>query len=246
MTTTVTLLQLYPDELGVAGDRGNVMALTTRLQRGGVEVLVVRHSVGDELLTAPDLVVVGSGPISAIRNIYSDLVSHSAALTSMASSGVPFFAYGAGAELLGRSIRLVDGTELAGLGIFPFTTVRIDQHRVGYVLVDSSVGRLAGFEDNASLWQLQPGAVALGTLVAGNGNSDGKYEGVRVGASIATQIGGPVLPLNPALTDALIAVVAERNGFGYAPENVHTPLDHYAAKARDVIIDNVKHVFSRI
>ena len=35
--TAVTLLQLYPDELGVAGDRGNVMALCCE---NGVELVV--------------------------------------------------------------------------------------------------------------------------------------------------------------------------------------------------------------
>lgn len=246
MTTTVTLLQLYPDELGVAGDRGNVMALTARLNRAGIAVSVVEHGAGDNLPSAPDLIIVGSGPISAIRNIYSDLVSNAEALRSMAAAGVPFFAYGAGAELLGTTLRLMDGSTLDGVGIFPFSTTRIDQHRVGYALVDSSVGQLAGFEDNASLWELEPEAVALGTLVAGNGNSDGKHEGVRVGESIATQIGGPVLPLNPALTDGLIKAVAIRKGFGYSVQGDHEQLDRYAAKARDVIVDNVKHVFSRI
>lgn len=246
MTTMVTLLQLYPDELGVAGDRGNVMALTTRLGHAGIGVSVVRHAAGDILPIAPDLVVVGSGPISAIRNIYSDLLSNAEALRTMAIAGVPFFAYGAGAELLGTSLHLTDGSTLDGVGIFPFSTTRVDQHRVGYTLVDSSAGQLAGFEDNASLWELEPEAAALGTLVAGNGNSDGKHEGVRVGESIATQIGGPVLPLNPALTDGLIQAVAARTGFEYSVQSGHEQLDRYAARARDVIIDNVKHVFSRI
>lgn len=246
MTTTVTLLQLYPNELGVAGDRGNVMALTARMERAGITVTVVRHEAGDEIPVAPDLVVVGSGPVSAIRNIYPDLVANSAALNTLAAARVPFFAYGAGAEILAGSVRLIDGSVLDGLGIFPFNTVRIEQHRVGYTLVESSVGQLAGFEDNASQWHLDAGATPLGSVSAGNGNSDGKHEGVRVGDSIATQIGGPVLPLNPALTDSVIHAVARRKGFDYTVVAAHAQLDHFAAKAREVIVDNVKHVFSRI
>ena len=244
--TAVTLLQLYPDELGVAGDRGNVMALTVRLERAGIDASVVRHTVGETLPVEPDLVIVGNGPVSAIRNIYSDLASNAETLRSLAADGIPFFAYGAGAELFGTGIALTDGSELDGFGVFPFSTVRVHEHRVGYVLVESAIGQLAGFEDNASLWHLASDAVAFGDLLAGNGNGDGKHEGVRVGESIATQIGGPVLPLNPALTDSLIRAVAARKGFEYITGDAHAELDRFAARARDVIVDNVKHVFSRI
>ncbi len=246
MTARATLLQLYPGELGVAGDRGNVMAITTRLERAGVQVSLVRHGVGDTLPEDVDLVIVGSGPVSAIRNIYPDLLSHAEALRALNSAGVPFFAYGAGAELLGRQIALLDGSRIDGVGIFPFSTVRIEQHRVGYALVDTEFGQLAGFEDNASLWQPEPGALVLGRVLAGSGNSDGRHEGLRLVDSIATQLGGPVLPLNPALSDAVIRAVARRRGFEYVVGEAHDRLDHYAKKAREVIVDNVDHVFSRI
>ncbi|WP_349897967.1 type 1 glutamine amidotransferase [Parafrigoribacterium soli] len=244
--TTVHLLQLYPDELGVAGDRGNVMALTARLERAGIEASVSHHRAGLSLPDDPDLVIVGNGPLSAIRNIYADLQSHAEQLRSWASAGVPIFAYGAGAELLGEGITLVDGSVIAGLGIFPFRAARTQTRNVGYVLVESSVGQVAGFEDNASQWRLSPGADAFGALVAGSGNGDGKSEGVRLAESIATQVGGPVLPLNPALTDSLLRAIARRKGFSYEPGAAHAELDRLATGARAVIVDNVKHVFSRI
>lgn len=246
MTAAVTLLQLYPDELGVAGDRGNVMALSVRMQRAGIAVSVVQHSVGDELPAEPDIVLVGNGPVSAIRNIYADLQANAEALLAYSRAGVPFFAYGSGAELLGTGIALTDGSRLDGIGIFPFETVRTDVRKVGYVLVDTASGQLAGFEDNASVWNLADGAVPLGEVVGGGGIGDGKREGVLAGESVATQIGGPVLPLNPALTDSLIRAIAARKGFGYATNAAHAELDRFAERARGVIVDNVKHVFSRI
>jgi CobQ-like glutamine amidotransferase family enzyme len=246
MSAAVTLLQLYPDELGVAGDNGNVMALRVRLERAGVAVSVVRHGVGDVLPEAPDIVLVGNGPVSAIRNIYADLRANADALLGYARAGIPFFAYGSGAELLGTGITLLDGSRIEGLGIFDFETVRTNERKVGYILVDSAHGQIAGFEDNASVWNLGDGAVILGTVLAGGGIGDGKREGVVAGASIATQIGGPVLPLNPAISDALIRTIAARKGFDYATNDTHAELDRFAERARGVIVDNVKHVFSRI
>ncbi|MET4780133.1 glutamine amidotransferase [Glaciihabitans sp. UYNi722] len=246
MSDTVTIVQLYPEELGVAGDRGNVMALRERLSRAGMTVSVVEHRVGDSLPTEVDLVLVGNGPLSAIRNIYDDLRSTAPALKQLEGDGVPIFAYGSGAELLGHDITLLDGTVLDGFGLFPFRTTRVIERKVGYVIVDTPHGQVVGFEDNASLWQLDAGAAAFGTLVAGGGNGDGAHEGVVLDSSIATQVGGPVLPLNPLLSDSLIASIATRRGLDYAVGTEHFSLDRFAEQARAVMVANAKHVFSRI
>ncbi len=244
--SSVTIVQLYPEELGVAGDRGNMMALRERLVRAGATVSVVEHRVGDTLPSGADLVLVGNGPISAIRNIHDDLQVIAPDLRALRDDGVPIFAYGAGAELLGHEISPLDGATIAGLGLFPFRTTRVTERKVGYVIVDTPLGQVVGFEDNASLWQLDAGATAFGSLVVGGGNGDGRNEGVALGSSIATQVGGPVLPLNPLLTDALIRSIASRRDFDYASGIAHADLDRYATRAREVISANAKHVFSRI
>ncbi len=244
--TIVNIVQLYPDELGVAGDRGNVMAVTARLSRAGIEARVTEHAVGDVFPAEADLVIVGNGPLSAMRNVYEDLTRVAERLHEHVDSGAPLFAYGSGAELLGSRIELLDHTALDGLGVFPFSTRRIAEHRVGYILTDTVHGRVVGFEDNASLWDLEAGAAAFGTIVAGSGNGDGR-EGVLLGSSIATQVGGPVLPLNPALTDAVISSIASLRGFDYAPDaSAVADLDRYAAEAREVMTEHANHVFSRI
>lgn len=242
----LTIVQLYPDELGVAGDRGNVMALTTRLTHAGHAVTVVAHEVGSELPADVDLVVVGNGPLSAMRNIHSDLLANGDRLRALRASGVPFFAYGSGAELLGHALTLLDGSCLEGLAILPFSATRIATRSVGYVIVDSPFGQVVGFEDNASRWRLDSGAKPLGILEAGSGNGEGSVEGVLDNGAIGTQVGGPVLPLNPLLTDAIIASIGERRGFTVAPSPQDDSLERYATRAREVIVSHAKHVFSRI
>jgi len=246
----LTIVQLYPDELGVAGDRGNVMALTTRLAHAGHAVTVIAYEAGSELPTDIDLVVVGNGPLSAMRNIHSDLVNIGDRLRALRASGVPFFAYGSGAELLGHSLTLLDGSSVPGLGILPFRATRVDARAVGYVIVDSPFGQVVGFEDNASIWTLDAGAQPLGVLETGSGSGSGSgersIEGVLDDVAIGTQVGGPVLPLNPLLTDAIIASIGARRGFGPPQLDHNENLDHYAARAREVIISHAKHVFSRI
>lgn len=252
----LTIVQLYPEELGAAGDRGNVMALTARLTHAGHSVTVVAHEVGSELPTDVDLVIVGNGPLSAMRNIHADLLANGDRLRALRAGGVSVFAYGAGAELLSHSITLIDGTSLEGLAILPFCVTRISTRAVGYVIVGSPFGQIVGFEDNASRWTLASGAKPLGILDAGSGNGEGSIEGVLDTGSagtaasgtiaIGTQVGGPVLPLNPLLTDAIIASIGERRGFTMVQSELDENLELYATRAREVIIAHAKHVFSRI
>ena len=257
----LTIVQLYPDELGVAGDRGNVMALTARLTHAGHSVTVIAHEVGAQLPTDVDLVIVGNGPLSAMRNIHADLLANGDRLRALRASGAAVFAYGSGAELLGHSITLADGTSLEGLAVLPFRATRISTRAVGYVIVDSPFGRIVGFEDNASRWTLDAGAKPLGILEAGSGNGEGSVEGVldtgTVGTvvsgtvvsgtvAIGTQVGGPALPLNPLLTDAIIESIGNRRGFPVIDSERDEKLVYYATRARDVIIAHAKHVFSRI
>lgn len=257
--TVVRIVQLYPDELGVAGDRGNVLALVARLTAAGLEAEVIEYRRDDQLPDTADLAVIGGGPLSAMRNIYTDLLVNTPRLHEWVADGTVFFAYGSGAELLGHSVALVperrdgrgaadaaltEGGALEGLGIFPFRARRVRDRKVGYVLADSAAGRLVGFEDNASVWTRDPEAEPLGTVVVGGGNGDGT-EGVLAGQSIATQMGGPLLPLNPELTDALVSSVGVRREIDI-PSSAASPLDDYARRAREVITANASHVFSRI
>ena len=252
----LTIVQLYPDELGVAGDRGNVMALSARLSHAGHSVTVIAHEVGSELPTDVDLVIVGNGPLSAMRNIHVDLLANGDRLRTLRANGVAVFAYGSGAELLGHSIALADGTSLEGLAVLPFRSTRISTRAVGYVIVDSPFGQVVGFEDNASRWTLDAGAKPLGRLSAGSGNGEGSVEGVldigTIGTvaegtvAIGTQVGGPALPLNPLLTDAIIASIGKRRGFTVSNSERDEKLEYYATRARDVIVAHAKHVFSRI
>lgn len=242
----ITIVQLYPEELGVAGDRGNVMALSARVERAGLPTRVVEYRRGDDFPAQADLVVIGSGPLSAMRNIFDDVTGRASALARLAEAGVPIFAFGSGAELLGREIQLLDGSVIAGLGLLPFRAVRTTQRSVAYVITDTASGRLVGFEDHASRWELDSADDGFGRVVIGGGNGDGATEGVVSGSVIGTQVGGPVLPLNPHLTDVLIRRALDRRGIEYAPNDSHRVLDRYAEKARAVIEKYAKYKFNSI
>lgn len=243
----LTILQLYPAELGVNGDSGNAQALVVRARLAGLDAEHVLYQRGDTLLQDVDAVVIGGGPVSAMRSVHSDLSSVAPALRRWAEDGVVFFGFGSGAELLGSGIQLTDGTVLEGAGVLPFRAVRTGTRAVGYVKTEKDGMTLIGFEDHASRWELDDDAEPLGYLEAGKGNqveTAGKStEGVRRGALVGTQIGGPLLPLNPVLTDELLTLMAQRRGLDYAASDAHDTLNRYAEGARGVILDNLDYTF---
>lgn len=243
--TTLSLLQLYPEQLGVSGDGGNVVALAERARRAGLDVELVEHRPGDALPVGADLVLIGSGPLSTLRSIQADALRFRDLLADWADSGVPVIAIGGGMELLSHGIS-GEGADLEGLGFFEASAHRGAQRRAGYFRVETPYSgpslTLFGFEDHATRLELAAGASAFGTVVTGGGNGDGS-EGVARGSSFGTQLKGPVLPLNPVLADRILSTAVSRIGGHYATGEPHATLDEYAKQSRLVIEKNLERAF---
>ena len=241
MSETMRIVQLYPELLGVTGDRGNVAVFETRLRAAGLEVETVTVSAGEPLPEGDiDVLVIGNGPFSAMRRVAPDLHAKRDAIAGLFSAGALVFAVGAGAELLSRGTTTIEGEHLEGLGLFPFTVTRSRDRRVGYIVAESEHGPIVGFEDHAATWQLDAGAVALATVTAGGGSigepGRGAGESIRVGEAYATNVQGPALPLNPAWADAMLTAALARRGIDYPRTREHERLDALARGARDKII----------
>jgi CobQ-like glutamine amidotransferase family enzyme len=235
------VLQLYPAELGVTGDRGNVLALTARLERAGISAERVEYNVGEEFPEAIDIVVVGNGPLSAMRRVEADLARHANQLRDAVAAGLPVLAVGAGAELFSNGVEALDGNPVQGIGVLPLTVVRTTRRRVGYIVAAGAHGELIGFEDHASDWVLDPGVEAYSRVLSGGGSIVAHGGGGYVGESVlthnvfATNVQGPVLPLNPQLSDVLIQVATSRRGMTYERSAGHERLDELASAARATI-----------
>lgn len=235
---SLRIVQLYPVELGLTGDAGNVQALRVRAERAGFDVEVVKVGVGEELPAEADVVVIGNGPLSALRGVIDDLRRHRDTLESWVSDEMALLAMGAGAEALSQGIDLLDGGSIEGLGIFPFRVERTRDRRVGYIVASTPHGRLIGFEDHASTWHVSSPESVYGTVTAGIGSfvRDGvRQETVRRANAFATNVQGPVLPLNPRVTDEMLRGAAERAGLTYTVTEAHARLDEFADGARRAI-----------
>ena len=223
----ISVAHLYPDYLNIYADRGNIAVFRRRAALRGHSLEVTAVEPGDPLEpSAFDLVYVGGGQDREQALVAPDLARRGDDLLQAVETGTALLAVCGGYQLLGRGYRGRDGSSMPGAGLFPLETVAGERRLIGDVLLevelDGTTTMVAGFENHAGRTLLDPGATALGRVIAGHGN-DGTsgLEGCRVAAAIGTYLHGPLLPRNPALADWLLARALEHAG----GDGVLEPLD---------------------
>lgn len=206
----LAIAHLYPRELGINGDVGNVTVLRRRAAARGIDVQIHNVGQGETLPDGLDFVHVGAGPLSAIETVHPDAVRHGESLQALRDADVPILAIAGGWQLLGRTLTTEDGRRLDGLGVFPTHAVRGATPAADEVVLDTPHGTVAGYVNHNAVTTLEDGAAPLGRVIAGHGNLGGDasatgIEGVVVGPSIGTALHGTLLALNPAVADRLLA-----------------------------------------
>jgi CobQ-like glutamine amidotransferase family enzyme len=218
------LVALYPEQMNIYADRGNILFLRRRCEWRGIGFSYAAAGPGDGLdASAHDLVYLGGGQDRDQRIVAGDLVSTKRdALAESVDDGAVVLAVCGGYQLLGHSYQL-GGERIAGLGLADLETVREPGPRlIGNVEIEVDLGvgatRLAGFENHGGRTYLGDSATPLGRVIRGFGNNgkDG-HEGVRRANMIGTYLHGPLLPKNAWLADRLIELALARR-LGSVPQ----------------------------
>jgi CobQ-like glutamine amidotransferase family enzyme len=218
------VLSLYPDQMNIYADRGNILFLQRRCEWRGIGFVHSGGGLGESIdPSAHDLFYIGGGQDRDQRVVAADMVaSKREALAAAAGDGAVLLAVCGGYQLLGHSYQMGDD-ELPGLGLADLTTVREPGERlIGNVTIEADLGTgprlIAGFENHGGRTYLGDDAQPLGRVVSGYGNNgkDG-FEGIKRGNVIGTYLHGPLLPKNAWLADHLIALALERR-YGTKPD----------------------------
>ncbi|MGN6587688.1 MAG: type 1 glutamine amidotransferase [Solirubrobacterales bacterium] len=218
------VLSLYPDQMNIYADRGNILFLQRRCEWRGIGFTHSGAGAGEAVdPTAHDLFYIGGGQDRDQKAVAADMVAtKQEALAAAAAAGAVLLAVCGGYQLLGHSYQMGED-KLPGLGLCDLETVREEGPRlIGNVAIEADLGTgprlLAGFENHGGRTYLGAGATPLGRVASGFGNNgrDG-FEGVRHDNVIGTYLHGPLLPKNAWLADHLIALALERR-YGTPPE----------------------------
>lgn len=238
---TLKFLHLFPTQLGLNGETGNLDCLVQRLKWAGVDSEVQIFDGVGLLPMDVDAVFIGSGTLAGAIEALEELTKQTESLLHLAKDGVPFLALGLGWEILGQSITLDDGQILKGLGVFPSRSIRTKERASAECFGFDDGGKLTtGYANHSSEIELLPGARPLIELSAGFGNSSlvnykkRSDEGMVFENLMAARLNGPLLPLNPHLADRILETITKRAGVEYRKGSlIAEAADGFASRARD-------------
>ncbi|HTI13238.1 MAG TPA: hypothetical protein VL461_01555 [Dictyobacter sp.] len=211
----LTLGHLYPDQLNLYGDRGNILTLRRRCQLRGIELRVVGLGVGDAL--APDeydMLFIGGGQDKEQAPVAQDLhTMKGIGLWAAIEDDMPVLAVCGGYQLLAHYYRPADGPDMRGLGVFDAWTEHKGAHVarcIGDIAIRWNNMTLVGFENHGGRTYLGT-AKPLGIVLKGNGNNaEDRTEGAIYRNTFGTYLHGSLLPKNPHFADYLIELALQR------------------------------------
>jgi CobQ-like glutamine amidotransferase family enzyme len=212
----IRLAHLYPRQMNIYGDRGNIICLRRRSALRDISLDVTELDIGDPFdAEAYDLVFIGGAQDQEQKRVADDLrVVKAKGLRTAAENNAVVLAVCGGYQLMGRYYREAGGTELPGLALLDIVTVHPgpDTRRfIGNVVAERDGETIVGFENHGGRTYLGKKADALARIVSGFGNNgkDGT-EGAVYRNVFGTYLHGSLLPKNPRFADHLIGLALGR------------------------------------
>jgi CobQ-like glutamine amidotransferase family enzyme len=229
----LVIAHLYPYEMNIYGDTGNVIALRRRLQWRGLEARVDLVAVGaDYDLAGADIVFGGGGQDRSQVEVAGDLQRRRGAIHEAVAAGTVFLTICGTYQLFGRRFLTQDGQEIPGVAVFALDTIGGRKRMIGNVVVATPWGDLVGFENHSGRTLLDPGQASLGRVKKGYGNDETRREEGAVTANcFGTYLHGSLLPKNPEFADELLLrALRRRHGVGASLAPLDDSLEYRAAR----------------
>lgn len=227
------IAHLYPEQMNIYGDRGNILTLMQRCRWREIDVRVEGIVPGQDVDWAKyDLAFFGGGQDSGQSLIADDFVQrHGPSIKSAIDDGLVLLAICGGYQLLGHYFLTHTGEKLPGVGALDLYTVGGSQRLIGNIVIETKTYEqqngaprtLVGFENHSGRTYLGSGVEPLGRVVRGYGNNgeDGT-EGARYQNTHGSYMHGSLLPKNPHFADHLLSLALERR---YGTGTALPPLD---------------------
>jgi len=222
---TLTLTHLYPEEMNIYGDRGNIIALQRRTEWRGIELNVSRSGLGQKIKES-DIYFMGGGQDNDMYAVFEDMLKNKKEiLKKEVADGKVFLLICGAFQLFGKYFLDAQGREMEGLDILPVETqapgdqlkdrclgnllTRLDPdllNQMGAAYEEIVSPTLVGFENHSGqTYAIDEKFETLGKVEHGKGNNaKQKMEGFRFQNVIGSYSHGPILPKNPHLADFLI------------------------------------------
>lgn len=239
----IDVVSLYPRDMNIYGDSGNVLAIRRRLSLYGYEPVVHFYNQGDAWPEHVDMILGGGGQDTGQKKIIRDLFKRANIIRDLASDGVPMLMICGLYQLFGEYFETIDGDKLPGIGVLGAYTIGKSDRLIGNLVeTTDKFDDIIGYENHSGQTFLREETHPLGYVnLEGTGNNgEDNTEGARTENVIGTYMHGSLLPKNPQISDFLIAKACERRYGAFEPRMTVEDraeldqLDRYAAEARKV------------
>jgi lipid II isoglutaminyl synthase (glutamine-hydrolysing) len=205
------ITHLYPKEMSIYGDMGNIIGMKYILEKLGLEVIYQEVSIGQDLPDNTDWYFIGGGQDQEQVSIFKDLGSKRSRIIKDVKSGVGLLAICGGYQLLGEKFVTGSGDEVQGIGLFQVQTKApsrdVKQRCTGNIVIRSLIpdlpGKFVGFENHSgqTFFTKRSNCIPFGEVISGFGNNlVEKLEGCVYKNAIGTYLHGSCLPKNIELT----------------------------------------------
>ena len=207
----VKIVHLYPEEMNLYGDRGNVICLKNRLEARNYKVDVINVGLGERIPDF-DIMFIGGGQDKEMSIVRRDVRRKAEELSYYIHSGKTILAICGGYQLLGEYYKTSSSQVIELSGALPFFTEGAKQRMIGNIVFESPFGKVVGFENHSGKTYVANELSPLGRVISGFGNNgeDGT-EGVLYKNTFGTYAHGAVLPKNPVFADEIIKRALQTN-----------------------------------
>lgn len=233
---TITVLQLYPKDMNIYGDYGNLLTVQRRLEWYGYTANIIHYNIGDTFPEDVDIIIGGGGQDSGQEVVHADLIKIGPKLKALAEKDVPMLLVCGLYQLFGNFFKTLHEKTLTGIGVFDIETYGTHERLTGNIVAhNEEFGDIIGYENHSGQTFLGKNATPFATVIKGAGNNvtDG-HEGTRYKNVIGTYLHGSILPKNPKLADFLIQTAVTKKYGDFSTDIID---DLLADLARDVAVD---------
>ena len=234
------LAHLYYDIANLYGESGNVKVLRHYLNSQGVEVELVKKSLGEDFdFSVYDIVYIGAMTENNQKIILSDLTRYSMEIKSFIEADKFILTTGNALELFGSKIQ--NGSEtLDGLSIFDFSTKYLaKRHMQEVILANDELSEIVGFQNQISYLVNVNNPWFTKVLQGMGASKDSSYEGIKYKNFYGSYVIGPLLARNPHLLVYLVQKILSKNGYECQWRDLTSNLDFSAYQSYRNIIKKV-------
>lgn len=229
---TICVGHIFPKQMNVYGDMGNVLTLEYRLKQRGFRFKYLPiDSIGDLLGADVDILVGGGGQDKNQESVQQDVVKYAPELQSRSEAGLVMLMVCGMYQLFGHYFSTSSGEIIKGASVLDLETRANDSRLIGNIVTMGEFGRLVGFENHSGRTFLGSEVQPLGVVVKGAGNNgESGEEGAVLGNTFGTYLHGPVLAKAPHFSDMLISRALQQRGLNTELDPIDDTLSLRAAE----------------